>query len=1591
MTSTAPKDNSDADSAALPSEGAVNNNSSASQNNGSSGPDAQAPGAVATVTTPVHPHGSQATSSPVPFTLFQGGAGISNYVVPMTNITGAPHTIHGVPPTPATTFTQPSSSSGLSSGSDIGASFAQAQALKIQEAKVKLNNLADPALAAKTADLIDEQCQKERATYNDLHRNIARSTLTHWMTVNFIDLVHSELVSLGVTDGVGNTKVLLEFLRRSGNLLDATNNLQVQNAFRITLDGEDGINKLRNERSAVVARFNLSSVMLKCTNQAKLEEALSGESADSGFHLSKQLCNLILEKCPQFIKSHLENSFFQGHPERIRWFPLCEYINSPGFRHWCSVHDRDNNIVVQSSPPANHDNRSHKRGRFGNRRDAERQGQSQRPPFQPRGQDSNPKCSTCHLNHPQGQPCPGRKPPPGGGGGAGGGSGQQSQPQASSSTTFNRPPTPTNSSSRGRGSGRGGGRGGGSGRGKRRSTNANDDSIDDEDESQSGSIAVASLATPSLGIDKLIDEVVREAQMLSKGWPYPVRIVATTLLLVLAAAVTSVPGIALHLLRVPPPPLITSTEFNEIATPLQRFDMLENNYKYLSSAVELGQLRFTTLDGGVVLQPVLLDTGSSGNLISAPQVAHLRKLGVNIVEAQPLPTDYLIADSGKLRLSERVAILASVVFGGRVGQSLRILAHVHPGADGDFLPIVIGCPTLAAAGICLNWVDTTSGKMASHNPTIAPIPDNLVCVSITNHGNSGNVLQEIAERTLEDGRLPTQMERDAIRTYIETKQREADDAAVNKLIGDIRVNENLTPEYQELFAELINEYRDVFTSGYTSEPCTIMPSPDRLKDGANPAIPAFRNPHSFNAASKIWQFLLTLWNSNIIEYVADRVLPGACHVFTTGPDKSRLVVDTSSHKVNVERQNDQPEEVSKMIHLIVEDKNNLFVEYDCSKVFYQVEQNPETPETIRRMCFKNFTFAFKRLIMGGVTSMHHLNEVLKKAFSGILGHSRYADDGRIGAKGESPLYERSKEFLHRCRLYKIMLNPIKFKIAVSITYRCGYKIDNNGFIPDPRSAEMIKAMTKPLNGEELTRSIGAMRWMSIAIPDFARIAKPLQDLLTSIAAKANSQSSSALRRFPLAEHGWTSTHDKAWEDLKLALINIIRLSHRDRKKQLILVTDACNTGWAALICQCAKDKMNLPADQRPYEPLMCLGGNFSGSELNWNTIEKEAYAIKRAIDREWHLFDDGTELLILTDNKNLESVYDPDGDYIQSKPIPSRDRLLRWCATLRSLNYKIQHISGEVNAFADVLSRISNIPVDPIRDPELDEHSIEPGRPLSERLVRSIEGRNGPVQGVAFVTADLAFDTTFSPDWVQPSIRDIHAIAGNNGTKDPSFLQLTIDLNANWDDDQLVWVTPGDSPKIIIPAASPQDDIRSKLIIMAHCQSGGHRGVQATLDMLRALVFWPHMDEDVASFVRNCPVCIACTQSMPARPYGQPITPVARNEILSCDFLHLTETASGHKMVLVLMDKLSNFMMLFPAKSEDAATVVEGIKAWISLFGLFDTLMTDQGTAFNNQVIESLADYLQVQHHMTSARVHWLTANTNALTECLWISSARSC
>jgi hypothetical protein len=120
-----------------------------------------------------------------------------------------------------------------------------------------------------------------------------------------------------------------------------------------------------------------------------------------------------------------------------------------------------------------------------------------------------------------------------------------------------------------------------------------------------------------------------------------------------------------------------------------------------------------------------------------------------------------------------------------------------------------------------------------------------------------------------------------------------------------------------------------------------------------------------------------------------------------------------------------------------------------------------------------------------------------------------------------------------------------------------------------------------------------------------------------------------------------------------------------------LCTDASDYGIGAYLCQ--KDN-----NGKEY-PIGYMSEALNATERRWDTIEKECYAIVRALEKFEYLVRD-IPFILMTDHANLTYMN-----------IPRSGKVLRWKLSIQEYNFSIVHVEGVRNVMADAFSRMLNV------------------------------------------------------------------------------------------------------------------------------------------------------------------------------------------------------------------------------------------------------------------------------------------------------------
>lgn len=299
-------------------------------------------------------------------------------------------------------------------------------------------------------------------------------------------------------------------------------------------------------------------------------------------------------------------------------------------------------------------------------------------------------------------------------------------------------------------------------------------------------------------------------------------------------------------------------------------------------------------------------------------------------------------------------------------------------------------------------------------------------------------------------------------------------------------------------------------------------------------------------------------------------------------------------------------------------------------------------------------YEFTRMPFGLKNAPSTFQRLMNSVLSGLQGLQCfvYLDDVVIYASSLEEHTLKLKTIFDRLRLNNLKLQPDKCEFLKREVSYLGHVISEQGVQPNPEKVNAIKNYPVPKDAKMIKQFLGLVGYYRRFIKNFAKIAKPLTNLLK--------------KEIPFS---WTNEHQTSFDTFRNILLTSPILSYPDFSKEFILTTDASNFAIGAILSQ-----GKLGSDL----PIAYASRTLNNSEQNFSTTEKELLAIVWSV-KHFRPYLYGRTFTIVTDHKPLTWLFnckDPGS------------RLVRWRLKLAEYDYKIEYKAGKLNSNADALSRI---------------------------------------------------------------------------------------------------------------------------------------------------------------------------------------------------------------------------------------------------------------------------------------------------------------
>ena len=298
--------------------------------------------------------------------------------------------------------------------------------------------------------------------------------------------------------------------------------------------------------------------------------------------------------------------------------------------------------------------------------------------------------------------------------------------------------------------------------------------------------------------------------------------------------------------------------------------------------------------------------------------------------------------------------------------------------------------------------------------------------------------------------------------------------------------------------------------------------------------------------------------------------------------------------------------------------------------------------------------------------------LMNKVLKGLKFTMMYLDDIIIFSQDELQHLEHLEIVFSCLREAGLKMKRSKCDFFKSEIHYLGHLISPEGISSLPNKLDSIRHMPVPNSAKEIKQFLGLTGYYRKFVPRFADISRPLTTLMKKD-----------------AKFEWTSTCKKSFELLKEALCGEPVLKYADTSEPYTLYTDASKYGWAGVLTQ--PHTTTIDGKSTTTDHLVAfVSGLFRGSQLNWEALTKEAFAIYMSVKKlSFYLTD--AQILLRSDNKPLEK-------FLLKNTLNSK--VNNWAMELEAFNIQFGYIKGSSNILVDTLSHLIAINPDTPTMPE---------------------------------------------------------------------------------------------------------------------------------------------------------------------------------------------------------------------------------------------------------------------------------------------------
>ncbi len=605
-----------------------------------------------------------------------------------------------------------------------------------------------------------------------------------------------------------------------------------------------------------------------------------------------------------------------------------------------------------------------------------------------------------------------------------------------------------------------------------------------------------------------------------------------------------------------------------------------------------------------------------------------------------------------------------------------------------------------------------------------------------------------------------------------------------------------------------------------------------------------------------------------------------------------------------------------------------YTKIDLSHAYHQIELDEEARKYTTINTHRGL-YQYTRVPFGLASAPALFQRTIESLIADIPMCRPYLDDIIITGRTDAEHVENVKAVLQRLEEHGMRIRKGKCEfLKESVTY-LGHRIDAEGIRPVGDKVEAIRQTPEPKNQEELQAYLGLLGYYRKFLPNLSTQIAPLTMLLKA-EFKSGKKSKASSKTSVNPNFKWGPAQHQAFAKSKKLLESDALLVHFDPKKPLLLQADASPYGLGAVLSHEMPDGTD--------KPIAFASRTLTPSERNYAQYEKESLSIVFGL-KKFHKYLHGNRFCIVTDHKPLVSLF---GDKPAS-PMSSA-RVARWHMLLSAYEYSIVHKAGKLHANADALSRL---PVSTMKEEapwihdELD-NSVEKTR---INLLVEVESRPVDAQELKVLTdKDPLLSKVRS--YILRGWPDKHNTKGELSSYSSKQQELSLE------DGVVLW-----GSRVVIPQDSK---LRQRLMQELHAT---HPGIVKMKMLARSYFWWPGVDKELETLVKECPNCQENQKLPPHSPIHPWEFPEGPWQRLHIDYA----LVEGHE-VLIVVDAYSKWIDAIPVHSASSQSTVRVMRKLFAAHGIPETIASDNGTPFVSEEFFCFLTNNGVEHIQTAPK-----------------------